>query len=128
MPLHRGYYPLVDRDTAARFAGAGSAYDDLRNDLEDERYYVVISAYDFKTAKETGQRKLLWATRVSIRAQGNRFDQSVSYMMSKASRYFGQNTGRLVRQYNEGVVNIGEMKVKGYDEPPATQPKAEEKK
>lgn len=124
-----GYVDEVNRtDTAARFAGAGSSYDDLRADLEDERYYVVISAYDFKTAKETGERKLLWATRVSIRAQGNRFDQSVSYMMSKASRYFGQNTGRLVRQYNEGVVNIGEMKVKGYDEPTSAPAKTEEKK
>jgi hypothetical protein len=123
-----GYAAEVNyTDTPARFGGAGAAYNDLISDLEDERYYVVISAYDFKTAKETGKRKLLWATRVSIRAQGNRFDQSVSYMMSKASRYFGQNTGRLIRQYNEGVVNIGEMKVKGYDEPIAPT-KSDEKK
>ena len=34
-------------------------------------------------------------------------------MVAKASRYFGRNSGRLVRQYQEGVVGKGELKFLG---------------
>jgi hypothetical protein len=109
-----GYVDEINRgDTPARFAGLGTNYDELISDIENERYYFVISAYDFKTAKE-GKRKLLWATRVSVQAQGNRFNEAAALMLSKASRYFGQNSDRLVREFDrEGKVSLGELQVVG---------------
>jgi len=110
-----GYVDEInERDTPARFAGAGTAYQDLLGDLESERYYVIISAYDFRTAEKEGKLKRLWVTRVSIQAQGNRFNETLAGMLTKASRYFGQDSGRLLRQYSpEGKVNIGELEVLG---------------
>jgi hypothetical protein len=110
-----GYVDEINyRDTPTRVAGAGTAYDDLIDDIENERYYVLIMAYDFRTAREKGERKLLWATRVSVQAQGNRFDENVQNMLTQASRYFGQNSDRLIRQYQDkGKVNLGELKVIG---------------
>lgn len=110
-----GYVDEINRgDTPARFAGLGTNYDDLMADLESERYYFVISAYDFKTAAKEGKRKLLWATRVSIQAQGNKFNEAAALMLAKASRYFGQDSGRLLREFErEGKVNLGELQVVG---------------
>ena len=110
-----GYVDEInDRDSPARFAGAGTAYDDLIDDIENERYFFVISAYDFPTAVKTGQRKLLWATRVSVQAQGNKFNETAAYMLAKASKYFGQDSGRLIRQFDrEGKVTLGELQVVG---------------
>jgi hypothetical protein len=110
-----GYVDEINnRENFTRFAGAGSAFDDLNSDLESERYYVIIAAYDFRTAKDEGKRKLLWATRVSIQRQGNKFNETLAAMLTRASRYFGQDSGRLLRQYQpEGKVNLGELQVLG---------------
>ncbi len=122
-----GYVDEINRrEGPARFAGAGTAFDDLIDDIENERYFFVISAYDFPTAVKTGQRKLLWATRVSVQAQGNKFNEAAALMLAKASKYFGQDSGRLVRQYDrEGKVTLGELQVVGvvpeskvHDQPP----------
>ena len=125
-----GYVDEINRrDTPSRFAGAGTSYQDLISDIENERYYIVVSAYDFKTAVNTGKRKLLWATRVSIQAEGNKFNEAAAYMMAKASKYFGQNSGRLVQEYErEGKVTLGELKVIGIEPTPETSTEATDKK
>ncbi|HTL66852.1 MAG TPA: hypothetical protein VL200_04250 [Lacunisphaera sp.] len=109
-----GYVDEINyRETPARFAGLGTAYDDLVSDIENERYYIIIAAYDFAAAK-AGQMKRLWITRVSVQAQGNRFNESAAYMLAKASKYFGQDSGRLIRQFDpEGKVTLGELQVVG---------------
>jgi hypothetical protein len=111
-------------DSPSRFAGAGTYYDDLISDLEEARYYVIIAAYDFRAATQRQERKLLWITRVNVRAQRNRFDQCLAEMLANASRYFGQGNGHLIRRYQEGSVNIGELKVLGVepDSPPPKKP------
>jgi len=105
---------INNRDTPARFAGAGSTYNDLIQDIEEERYYVVVSAYDFKSATQDGKRKLLWATRVSIRAQGNRFDEQLKTMLANAGQHFGQETHDLLRQYHSGTVRMDDLKYTSY--------------
>jgi hypothetical protein len=97
-----------------RFAGGGTYYDDLVSDIENPRYYVIIAAYDFRAAVEHKQRKLLWSTRVSIQAQGNRFDERLMAMMNNASKHFGQDSGRLVRQFEQAPrVDLGELQFLG---------------
>ncbi len=123
-----GYVSEVNRtNDLLRFAGAGSYYDDLISDLENERYYVIVSAYDYRLAQEK-KPKLLWTTRVSIQAQGNHFDRSVAAMLASASHHFGQNTDRLIRQYHEGVVGIGEFKVVGIAPDPSSKEQPADKK
>lgn len=97
-----------------RFAGAGTYYDDLISDIEEARYYVVISAYDFRQTVTQKKPTLLWVTRVSIRSPGNNFGERMATMLANASRYFGRETDRLVRQYErKGNVEIGETTVIG---------------
>jgi len=123
-----GYIKEINyRDNASRFAGAGLAFDDLMSDIETDRYYVVISAYDFRAATQRQQRKLLWVTRISIQAQGNRFNERLKDMLASACRYLGQDSGHLIRQYHQGEVSFGDLKVLGYEPAPAPAEKPEEK-
>ena len=109
-----GYVKEINnKNNPSRFAGGGTYFDDLIADIENQRYYVIISAYDFRVAAQEKKRKLLWATRVSVDAQGNRFTDSLTTMLANASRQFGQDSGKLLRQYQTGRVDLGELKILG---------------
>lgn len=117
---------INDRNNASRFAGAGSQYDDLVADIEEPRYYVIVSAYDFRAATQKGERKLLWSTRVSIRAQGNRFDERLATMLARAGSHFGEGTNRLLRQYQSGTVKMDDLKfIESVPPQPKTEPPRE---
>lgn len=109
-----GYvHELNRRNNGTRFAGGGAAYDELIEDIENERYYVIIGAYDMQAVLK-GEQRLLWSTRVSIRAQGNRFGEWLPAMFANASNYFGEESGRLVRRYQRATkVELGELKSLG---------------
>jgi len=110
-----GYLPAMSQvSEAQRFGGLGTLYHDLISDVEEGRYYVILAAYDFQRAWKQKQLKLLWVTRVSIRAHGNRFDDGVEAMIRSAARYLGQTSPGLIRQrVSEGRVDVGEPKVIG---------------
>ncbi|HEY4988461.1 MAG TPA: hypothetical protein VII09_01570 [Opitutaceae bacterium] len=83
--------------------------EDLIDDIEHNRYFVVLMAYDFQAIRNEKRPKLLWVTRFSIREQGNDFEKMLPAMAMYASQYFGQDTHGLIRdQLPEGKVNIGE--------------------
>jgi hypothetical protein len=82
--------------------------DDLIDDVEHSRYFVVMMAYDFQAMWKEKKHKLLWETRFSIREQGNDFTKMLPSMAMYASQYFGQNSHGLVRRaIPEGNVEIG---------------------
>jgi hypothetical protein len=105
---------LVRRDNPSLYAGAGTAYDELMEDIESERYYVSVTAYDFQEALQHKNNKGLWRTVASIDARGNRFDERLMAMVEQASRYFGRDSGRLVRQFEyRPHIDLGELKTLG---------------
>jgi hypothetical protein len=110
-----GYMDEINSsNNMSRFAGGGDHYDDLISDIESSRYFVIISAYDFKAVVQNKGTKLLWSTRVSVQAQGNRFDDQLVTMIANASRQFGRDSGRLIRQYQRTPkVDLGELKFLG---------------
>ena len=118
---------INDRDNITRLAGGGTAYDDLISDIEQARYYVILAAYDFRAATQQKKPKLLWVTRVSIQAQGNRFDKDLGGMLANASKYFGQPSHGLIRRYREGTVTIGKLKVVGVEPESAPPARADGK-
>lgn len=110
-----GYLDAInDADGIQRWAGGGDRYNDLIADIEEPRYYIVITAYDFQELLKGGNKKLLWQTRVSVRSPGNSFDDSFVPMLKSASRYFGQDSGKLVRGEEEKAkVELGDLKFLG---------------
>jgi hypothetical protein len=88
--------------------------DDLIDDIEHSRYFVVLMAYDFQQMWTQKKHKLLWETRFSIREQGTDFRKTLPAMAAYASQYFGQDTHGLVRRpIPEGKVEVGVPKTLG---------------
>ncbi|HEY5078441.1 MAG TPA: hypothetical protein VII43_01285, partial [Opitutaceae bacterium] len=73
------------------------AHGDLITDLEDNRYFVVLMAYDFPMLLKEKKHKLQWVTRISLRQRGHDFGRDLPAMMTYASKYFGEETDGLVR-------------------------------
>ncbi len=86
--------------------------EDLYEEIEDNRYFVVLMAYDFQLLWKEKKHKLLWETRFSIREHRNDFGRVLPEMALFASRYFGQDThGLLRRPLPEGHVTLGKLEI-----------------
>jgi hypothetical protein len=83
------------------------AKDDVA-EIEMNRYFVVLMAYDFQLLWKEKKHKLLWETRFSINEGHNRFDHALPVLAQYASQYFGQPTNGLQRsRVLDGKVEIG---------------------
>jgi hypothetical protein len=101
-----GYDELLAQQ-ATRPSGRG--YQDLVEEIEDPRYFVVLRAYDFQLLRKEKKQKLLWEVRYSLRARDHLFDESLGAMTDAAARYFGQASNGLVRrQVPVGRVRLAE--------------------
>jgi hypothetical protein len=90
-------------------------------ELEENRYFVVLMAYDWPLLSKQRKTMLLWETRCSMAQRDHRFDQALAAMTNQAASFFGQDSGGLRhRSMPEGRVEVGEPKV--VDPVPPKQP------
>jgi len=90
------------------FTALRHSRNDLVPEIETSRYFVVLLAYDFQLMWKQKKHKLLWETRFSINQPRNDFGKALPAMAHFASRYFGQGSEGLVRQFiREGHVDVG---------------------
>jgi hypothetical protein len=83
--------------------------DDLYAEIRENRYFVILMAYDFQLMWKQKKHRLLWETRFSINERHNQFDRVLPLMAEYASRYFGQDSNGLLRaRVPEGRVDVGE--------------------
>ncbi len=83
-------------------------HDDLVDEIEHNRFFVVLMAYDFQMMWKEKKHKLLWETRFSIRQQHNDFAKMLPAIANYSSQYFGQDTKGLVRKpLPAGNVDVG---------------------
>jgi len=84
---------------------------DLINELEGDRYFVVLMAYDFQLLWKEKKHSLLWETRFSISEHTNRFDEQLSRMALEASKYYGRESGGLIHSsLPNAQVDIGDVR------------------
>lgn len=104
----------TDHGKYVRGTAFGADRDDLYTEIEENRYFVVLMAYDFQLMWKQKKHKLLWETRFSISERRNQFDKALPVMAQYASRYFGQDSNGLLRtRVPEGRVEVGEPKSLG---------------
>lgn len=85
---------------------------------QEERYFVIVMAYDAPTLIKTKRLKRVWTMRASISSAGVNFPQAVDRMANIASRYFGTNQENVGFDYTgdrkrEESVKLGELVVLG---------------
>jgi len=93
--------------------------EDGRNlsELEGERYFVVLMAYDCQEFLRRKKYKELWETRFSVSTRNTDFTKALPKMAKDASGYFGRDSHG-VQHLPEGHVYVGETKSLGEVEPP----------
>jgi hypothetical protein len=102
----------TDEGNYVRGTALGMERTDLYADIEENRYFVVLMAYDFQILWKDRKHKLLWETRFSINERRNAFDKALPFMARYASRYFGEPSNGLIREaVPEGHVEMGEPKL-----------------
>jgi hypothetical protein len=94
-----------------------NVYENELNELQLERYFVVLMAYDSQVFLKQRKYKELWETRFSISTRDTDFTKALPKMAKDASNYFGQDSHGL-QHLPEGHVNVGEPKSLGEVEPP----------
>jgi len=96
---------------------ATSDEEDLRGELSEERYFVVLLAYDYEFLCQKKKPRLLWVTRLSIRSPGNNFTEALPMLALAGAESYGRNQDDLqrvkVRALPGGDVRMPEVEVLG---------------
>jgi hypothetical protein len=58
---------------------------DMLNELEEDRYFVVLAAFDYQSLVKQKKSKFLWEVRFSVREYSNAFDKRIEGMAELAS-------------------------------------------
>lgn len=88
---------------------------ELQDMLESERYFMILSAFDWQLLRKTGEKKLVWSTRFSMDAIKLGFDDAHYALSRGAANYFGTNLdgklGKVNTYAGPGSVQTGELEV-----------------
>lgn len=94
---------------------------------EDDRYFIVVSAYDFAAAKQH-KKVLLWQARMSTPSVGVTLGEVLPSLIASGGPMFGRETIRPkwidMPIAREGHVEIGTPEFKNYVDAPANPPPA----
>jgi len=99
----------------------------MMTELNEERYFVVLMAYDYQYMKTEHKPRLLWVTRLSVRSPGNNFVEALPTLSRVGADVFGHNLDGLTRvkaHPGAGSVKLGELEFLGtVENPSAEKPK-----
>ena len=88
---------------------------DLRTDLEEDRYFIIVMAYDCQKLLKEKELALQWTTRFSVRSPGTNFEEAHFALGRAAAPFFGKNLDGLERAkvpFGKDVdVSIGELEI-----------------
>jgi hypothetical protein len=111
-----GYMNEMKRVQGYELTALNSRRQEVLDEVEESRYFVVLMAYDFQTLLQHKQRKLLWQTRFSIPEHRNDFSRQLAAMAQTASHYFGRNSDGLRRKDLPSTsVELGDLKTIGVE-------------
>ena len=138
-PTQRESTYLNQRDMVSIVAGSAiqrqahfteADWQKLNEAFAEDRYYIIVSAYDF-AASLKGEHVLLWRTRMSTPRQGVWMRDIVPALVAGGSALFGRETD--VPEWREfrvrdGTIKLGPLEIKDGDVRPEEMKPAPEKK
>ncbi len=93
----------------------------LESSLKEDRYFVILQAYDYPRLAEGRSKKLLWSVHMSMRSPGTNFTRAVPAMGEVASDLYGTNSDTIAMVKSEphrrSSVEIGPIAVLGESKP-----------
>lgn len=119
-----GYKPTLEKEQRKLFPSTDEMT--MSEELNEERYFVILMAYDYQYMKKEHKSRLLWATRISVRSPGNNFLEAMPALVEAGADVYGRQVNGLVRvdaPTRGGRVDLGELKVMGTVEEPKTDGK-----
>ena len=87
---------------------------EYRQLLEEERYFIILAAYDWQALQKEKQRQLLWSCRFSLPSIGTNFVNAVPSLSRAAAPYFGTNLEKIHKTKTHlgwGKTKIGQLEV-----------------
>jgi hypothetical protein len=91
----------------------------LHHDLNSERYFVIVRAYELRGgAAESRRHRPVWTMHLNIRAPGNNFRTALARLSVAAGRFAGQDSGtvatvRVPDRERTGTVTLGDLIILG---------------
>lgn len=107
-----GYSRDLRRLGGSLFSSA--AEDSLRQDLGEERYFLIIKAFDLRSLRNQGPKRSVWTLHVNMGAVGRNFSGALEKIGPVAVDYFGRATTEVtavIPDAKDGKVDVGEVKV-----------------
>ena len=109
-----GYQASLEKEEKRYFASEDERT--MKAELEENRYFVVLMAWDYAELRAGGPGTLRWVTRMSVRSPGNRFAETVPALLRQGAPLFGRQSDGLVRKREvidrrKSEVEIGETEV-----------------
>jgi len=95
---------------------------DLRVEMQDERYFIILMAYDYEKLRLEKERELLWTTRFSVPSIGTNFEDAYPALARAASAYYGTSLEKYAKtstHFGTGTVEIGTLETVGVEEDPS---------
>ncbi|PTX96620.1 hypothetical protein [Opitutus sp. ER46] len=99
----------------------------MRHELGEERYFLVVMAYDYRVLQKEKRRALVWTTHMNVRAAGNNFALVLPELTRAGAALFGRDTPDPVHiqpTLRRGDVQVGELRVLPETAPPPASPAA----
>ena len=111
-----GFYPFLNWDRYDARPFVPSKEYELRQALRTERYFMIVTAFDFQTLLAKKQWNRVWSTRFSMRSPGINFYRAHLALSKAGGNYFGQDLDKLGSERAnfdpvEAEVEIGEIEV-----------------
>ena len=100
---------LVAGNTVKNVGAFGSDRDDILQNIRDDRYFVIVSAYDFDSAKEK-KKVLLWQAKMSTPSNRVSLAEVIPAMITAGGPRFGRET-RLPESVTAPLAKEGKVEV-----------------
>jgi hypothetical protein len=95
--------------------------DEFLDETHDDRFYVVVTAYDYKAHADKNKKVILWKAKMSVPSQGVTFDDMLVPLVTAGGPNFGRETinhPKLLPSVPDGTVQVGTPTVKSPDDAP----------